>query len=56
MVWNKTVPTRWNMEFHSSKDDTELPGDQSSSLYKNQCAESWNSEISARENFHTFLR
>ena len=23
MVWNKRVPTRWKIEFHSSKDDTE---------------------------------
>ena len=27
-VWNKRVPTRWKMKFHSSKDDTELPGDE----------------------------
>ena len=56
MVWKKRIQTRRKIEFHSSKDDTDLPGDQVPCLHKYQCLESWNSASDERENFHTLQR
>ena len=53
VVWYQELQTWRHMEFHSSKNGTELQGDQAPCHHEYQCFESWNSTTKYRENIHT---